>query len=169
MNDKQTNEIIKYAAIIGGVYFLILKPILQKIGIEKTPEEKQESEAIKKIDFGEPYQNPFSGRLFLAKMPKGTILLTVNSAKNLSKIIRESFTNFGDNEQAVIGVFRQLKTQAQVASLADSFYKNYNLDLWTFLKTGTPNSDLISQFYTGLSDKDLSLILAIVNKLPKYK
>jgi hypothetical protein len=53
--------------------------------------------------------------------------------------------------------------------LADQFFKSYNLDLWSFLKNGTPNSDLLSQYYTGLNESDLNIILNIVEKLPKYK
>jgi len=169
MIKKDQNNILLYAALFGAAYFLVLKPILQKLGIEKTTEEREDLEAIKQIDFGKPNENPFSGRLFLVNMPVGTILLTAASSLKLAEKIRGSFTNFGDNEQQVIGIFRQLKTQAQVSNIADAFFKKYSLDLWTFLKTGTPDSDVLSQYYTGLSNQDLSLILNIVNKLPKYK
>jgi len=168
--NKDNENIIKYVVLLGGAYFLVIKPILQKLGIQKTAIEEQTTQAIIKQDLSSNFESPFSGSVYLKKIPPGAkyISLTQISAKNLAKKIRESFTNFGDNEQQVIGVFKQLRTKAQVAVLADVFFKTYNLDLWTFLKSGTPNADLISQYYTGLNDTDLNIILNIVNKLPKY-
>lgn len=168
--EKDNEILIKYVVLFGGAYFLIIKPILQKLGISKTAIEEQTEKNIIKQDLSSNKENPFSGSVYLKTFPKGKkyISLTQASAKNLVKKLRESFTNFGDNEQQVIGIFKQLRTKAQVAVLADVFFKTYNLDLWTFLKTGTPNSDLISEFYTGLNDTDLNIILNIVDKLPKY-
>lgn len=171
MTEKDNENIIKYVILFGGAYFLVIKPILTKLGITKTEVEQQQTENIIKQDLSSNNESPFSGSVYLKSFPVGTqyTSLTQASAKILSKKLRESFTNFGDNEQQVIGIFKQLRTKAQVAVLADVFFKTYNLDLWTFLKSGTPNSDLISQYYTGLNDTDLNIILNIVNKLPKYK
>jgi hypothetical protein len=168
---KNDNEILKYSLLIGAVYFLVVKPILLKLGVTKTAQEQKASEAIIKEDLSSNLDSPFSGAPYLNKFPKGTnyTTLTGASARSLSSSIRSSMTNFGDNEQRVIGIFKQLKSKAQVAVLSKEFFNTYNLDLWTFLKEGTPNSDLISQFYTGLSEKDLGIILNIVDKLPKYK
>ena len=169
--NKTENDLLKYGIIIGAAYFLVLKPILLKLGVTKTDQEQKAAESIAKEDLSSNFDSPFSGAPYLKRFPKGTkyISLTAISARSLAKSIRESMTNFGDNEQRVIGIFKQLKSKAQVAILSKTFFDVYNLDLWTFLKEGTPNSDLISQFYTGLNDKDLGIILNIVDKLPKYK
>jgi len=171
MTNKDNESIIKYVILFGGAYLLIIKPILTKLGIQKTEIEQQQTQNIIKQDLSSNTESPFSGRVYLNTFPAGQSYtsLTQASALSLVKKLRSSFTNFGDNEQQVIGIFKQLKTKAQVAVLADVFFKTYNLDLWTFLKTGTPNADLISQYYTGLNDTDLNIILNIVNKLPKYK
>lgn len=170
MTNKDNDNLIKYALLLGGVYFLVIKPILQKLGIEKTEIEQQQTQNIINQDLSSSTSSPFAGRVYLNTFPKDTkyLTLTAASAAGLVKKLRESFTNFGDNEQQVIGIFKQLRTKSQVAILADTFFKTYNLDLWTFLKTGTPNSDILSQYYTGLNDTDLNIILNIVNKLPKY-
>jgi hypothetical protein len=171
MINKDNENIIKYVVLLGGAYFLIIKPILLKLGITKTEIEQQATQAIIKQDLSSNVSSPFSGRVYLKAIPVGTqiIGLTVASATSLAKKLRESFTNFGDNEQQVIGIFKNLRTKVQVAMLADQFFKSYNLDLWSFLKNGTPNSDLLSQYYTGLNESDLNIILNIVEKLPKYK
>lgn len=167
-NDPNT-DIIKYVVIIGAAYFVILKPILQKLGISKTAEEEKAQENITQIETAVAQDNPFSGRSFLKGYPAGTILLTKKSANSLAYALRNSFTIFGDNESKVTGIFRQLRTKAQVAVLADTFYTKYNLDLWNFLKNGTPYGGFLTAGFSGLNDKELNIILNIVNKLPKYK
>lgn len=171
MNQKQSDDLIKYGLLIGAAYFLVVKPILLKLGVTKTAQEQKAAAAIVKEDLSSNIDSPFSGAPYLKKFPKGTKYLTLTgaSARSLANSIRKSMTNFGDNEQRVIGIFKQLKSKSQVAILSKEFFDTYNLDLWTFLKEGTPNSDLISQFYTGLNDKDLGIILNIVEKLPKFK
>jgi hypothetical protein len=49
--DKQTQKVLLYAAIGGGAYFLILRPLLIKLGILKsTLELKQEQSQKENID-----------------------------------------------------------------------------------------------------------------------
>lgn len=167
---KNDNELLKYGLLIGAAYFLVVKPILLKLGVTKTAQEQKATEAIIKEDLSSNLDSPFSGTPYISKFSKGTKYRTLTgaSARSLVNSIRQSMTNFGDNEQRVIGIFKQLKSKSQVAILSKTFFDTYNLDLWTFLKEGTPNSDLISQFYTGLNEKDLGIILNIVSKLPKY-
>lgn len=171
MTKNEQTDVIKYVVVIGAAYFLVIKPILQKLGIEKTKDEQQAQEDIIKIDTANPKENPFSGRLFLSSIPKGTkyTALTQKSVKGLAVALRDAFTIFGDNESKAIAIFRQLKTKAQVAQLADAFYKKYTLDMWNFLRNGTPYGGFLTTSFSGLSDKDIGLILNIVNKLPKYK
>ena len=170
MPQKDPNtEIIKYVVLIGAAYYIVLKPILQKFGISKTQEEEAAAQNITQVETAIAQDNPFSGRSFLKGYPKGTILLTTKSANSLANALRNSFTIFGDNETKAIGIFRQLRTKAQVAMLADTFYKKYNLDLWTFLRNGTPYGGFLTAGFSGLNDKELNMILNIVNKLPKYK
>jgi len=43
--DKDTQKIITYAAVAGGTYFLILKPLLVKLGIVKSAAEVQQEQS----------------------------------------------------------------------------------------------------------------------------
>jgi len=43
--DKDTQKIITYAAVAGGAYFLILKPLLVKLGIVKSAAEVQQEQS----------------------------------------------------------------------------------------------------------------------------
>jgi len=167
---KQNQDLIKFLVISVAGYFLIIKPILEKLGIKKTNEEIQEVELINKENISSSLSTPFSGSVFLKSFPKNQkyTSITLSSAKNIAKGIYDSFSNFGDNEQKVIGIFKQFNTQAQVAVVANIFYKTYSKDLWSFLKKGK-SSNVITDLYGGLNNQDLNTILNIVQKLPKYK
>jgi len=168
---QSDKDLTKFFVLIGAGYFLILRPIFLKLGVEKTEKEKETKETIEKVDALKPSQNPFTGRTFLANIPAKTkyVLLTPKSAQGLAKKLREAFTIFGDNETQAIGIFRQLKNQAQVAQLTDVFFKTYTLDLFSFLKNGTPYGGFLTTAFSGLNDKELVQIINIINKLPKYR
>lgn len=140
--------------IFGGAYFLVLLPILKKLGIVS---ESQKS----------PANDPFSGSAFLSNVPSGTLLLTSAAAKNYADTIYDAFGFFGDDEAAVIGVFRQLKTQSQVASLAKRFNELYKKDLLQFLRDG--KQGIQKTYWSGLSESVINQIKDLVNKKPKYK
>lgn len=168
---QSDKDLTKFFVIVGAGYFLILRPIFQKLGLEKTQQEQQTQQELQNIETLSVKDNAFNGRIFLSNIPKGTkyTLLTQKSVQGLAKALRDAFTIFGDNETKAIGIFRQLKTKAQVAQLADQFYKMYTLDLWNFLKNGTPYGGFLTTAFSGLNDKELIQIVNIVNKLPKYK
>jgi len=49
--DKDTQKLLLYAGIGAGAYFLILKPLLIKLGVVKSPlEQQQEKSQIENID-----------------------------------------------------------------------------------------------------------------------
>jgi hypothetical protein len=167
---KENNDLIKFFAVGAAAYFLLLKPILEKLGISKTSNEIKEVELINKQNISANSDSPFSGSVFLKSFPKNqkyTSITPVSAAK-IAKGIFDSFTNFGDNELKIIGIFKQFNTQAQVAVVAQLFYKTYSKDLWSFLKQGK-SSNIITNLYGGLNNQDLNTILNIVQKLPKYK
>jgi hypothetical protein len=162
MNKQQQNKLIEYVIWIGAGYFLILKPILQKLGIEKTAEDKE----LLNVDLEAPKQSVWSGNTFIVP---GAKLLTNADATKYAKIIYDAFGFFGDDESAVIGVFRGLKTQSQVASLAQKFKDIYKTDLFTFLQKGNKSSQIYRPATSGLNASEISMILNIIKSKPKYK
>jgi DNA-binding PucR family transcriptional regulator len=162
MNKQQQNKLIEYVIYIGAGYFLILKPILQKLGIEKSAEDKE----LESVDLIAPKNSVWSGKTFYVG---GAKLLTNADATKLSKIIYDAFGFFGDDESAIIGVFRGLKTQSQVASLAQKFKEVYKTDLFTFLQKGSKSAQIYRPASSGLNASEISMILNIIKSKPKYK
>lgn len=166
MTKTEKNDLLKYFIGIGALYFLVVKPIFQKVGIEKTKDERGQSQTIKNLENQPTNKNPFSGKLFLRGMPRGTRLLTEKSSKGLAKALYSAFSIFGDNESKAFGIFRQFRTQAQVAQMVSNFYDMYTLDLYNFLKNGKPG--FFTTPFTGLNNNELNIIINIINKLPKF-
>ena len=157
---KQQESIYTKIAIGAGVYFFIVRPILQKIGIVKTPEER----LVENQNNLPNNVNPFSP-IFWKQGGAGTKILTSGAAKLYSEKIYNALGYFTDDEAAILGVFRSLKTQSQVSYLCDSFFQLYKVSLLDFLQKGKNQYNPAS----GLNSEELNTIIQIVNNLPKYK
>lgn len=167
MQNRQNSEIVTLALIGIGAYFFIVKPLLDKtaqaLNLMDTPEEKGEKKIIDKYENSGNASNPFSP-VFWRQGGQGTVLLRVADAEQMAAIIYKAFGNFTDDEEAVFGVFRRLSTQSQVSWLADIFQKKYKMDLLNYIRQGYgifPNA--------GLNNTELSQLLNIIDKLPKFK
>ena len=42
--DKETNSLLLYIGGAAAAYFLVVQPLLQKLGLQATPEEKKQAE-----------------------------------------------------------------------------------------------------------------------------
>jgi len=157
---KEEQQLLKYAIFTGLIYFGVVRPILQKVGIVKT---KEDVLVLTQTNLPNS-ENPFSP-IFYKKAGAGAILLKRDFANQLAKRIYNAMGYLTDDESEVFSVFRNLKTQTQVSYLADVFQQNYKSDLLEFLKKGKNQFNVAS----GLNSDELSVILNIVNKLPKYK
>lgn len=159
MNTQQ-ERIFTKIAIGAGVYLLIVRPLLQKIGIVKTEEEKlveQQNELPNNV-------NPFSP-VFYKTGGAGTKILRISAADNYARTIYDAMGMITDDEAAVFGIFRQLKTQSQVSFLSERFSQKYNVGLLDFLQRGKNQYNPAS----GLNASEMNTIFSIVNRLPKYK
>jgi hypothetical protein len=157
---KEDKQLLIYAGIAAIGYFGVIRPILKKVGIVKSAED------ILVINQGNTpnKDNPFSSA-FYKYGPAGTKLLTVATADQYAKRIYDAMGYISDDEAAVYSVFRSLSTQSQVSFLAERFRIKYGVDLLQFLKNGKNQYNYAS----GLNSDELSIIINIVNKLPKYK
>lgn len=114
---------------IGAVYFLVLRPILQKVGVIKTSEEKKTEVAVQTNQTS--LLSPFSPRYW--REIKNAVILKQASSTAMAKIIYDAIGSIYDNETEVYGVFRQLKSKTQVSYLADVFYQKYKVDMYNYL------------------------------------
>lgn len=142
-------KVIGWTVGIGALYFLVIKPVLQKVGVVETKESREEDQRI--TTNATMLNNPFSPRYYQER-GAGAVLLTRASAEGMAAQIYNAIGNFYDDENAIYGVFRQLKYKTQVSFLSDVFYKKYGVDMYNLLQR-------------NLSQSELATINAIVNAL----
>ena len=156
----QQERLYKNLAIYAGIYLLLVRPILTKVGIVKSKEDRLIDEQTSLPN----NINPFSPAFYRTGGP-GTKILTSNAANRYAADIYDAMGYLTDDEAKIYGVFRQLKYQSQISFLAEKFANKYSIDLLEYLKRGK------NQFNpgSGLNSEELTVIFNIVNRLPKYK
>jgi hypothetical protein len=154
----------------GGLailYFGIIRPIMIKIGLQKTAEEKRKEKEVEEVTILPDNANPFSPRYwsdFVAKNPKAKpIFYTVASAQLAAKQIHKALGYWTDEEATVLGVIRAAKNWIQISQIADQFEKLYHRDLWKYLDEG----DAI-WWWSGLGDAELIEVKNIAFSKPKF-
>lgn len=152
--EKRNNDTVLILAAIGVGYFAVIQPLLIKLGIKNSKEEKDIEDQGNRPN----QDNPFSPIFYKSR---NCTIITRASADKFAKEIYDALGFWGDNEDQVINVFRQLKSKCQVSFLADVFAQNYKKDLYTFLRDGAQSSG----FWGGLSDTDLNTVIKLVNSL----
>jgi hypothetical protein len=155
MAKQDNSKLLLYGGGLIIVYFGILKPLLEKLGIAKSQADQQ---LINQQNLPNN-KNPFSPIYW--KTVSGAKLITRNATNNLAKRIYEAMGFFSDDEPAVFSVFSQMKYKTQVSWLSDVFQQNYKMDLLDFLKRGKGQLP-----QAGLNSDELQQILNIVNALP---
>jgi len=163
---KQNEKLLINLGILAIAYFGVIRPILNKIGITQSRQDKAEEQTIKEAESGGASTNPFDPN-FYRKSPAGSLLITTAEAvKRANLIYNCSAPNFlyQDDEACITSAITSLKTQSQVSFLADTFQKKYNTSLILFLQKGRTAAP-----WGGLSDTELTNIIQNVNRKPKYK
>ena len=147
--------ILVVGTLVGGAY------ILYKIYNSIKPPTDEE----KLLKSGK--SNPFDYKAFLSAAPSGAILITNASADAKAKTIYDALSCYGDDEEAIYGVFRGLATKSQVAYLAKRFYENYNKDLVWALKNGICTYG-IDFGNAGLNESEMKAVYDIIDSKPTY-
>lgn len=111
--DKQTQKLLLYAAIGGGAYFLILRPLLIKLGILKSPLELQQ-EQDQKINI-DSYVNE-SIKSQNPTKSKGAWQIVADQIYNDLK-----FSGIADNKSDAGGQVTKVQNDADVALLIQVF------------------------------------------------
>lgn len=133
-------NIVLIAGLFVGGYFIV-KPILEKLGLKDSAEDKAADKALKQQ---ETKYNIWAGLKSMAKAAgtrKNIVVLTAAGADFNAKQINNAFGVFNDDEEKIYGVFRSLRYKSQVASIVDAFYKLYRKDLLTTLKSKLSGSE----------------------------
>lgn len=143
-------------------YFGIIKPLTEKLGLTKSPEDREREKdidaAIKKDGW-----NPNFYKSYLtnpANAGKKVCLKTSASLDALAKQISDAWGTFNDDENAIYAALRQLRSHVQLSQLCERYALRYKTDLLTRLK---------NQWYKwddGLEPQEFIEVAKIVNALP---
>lgn len=146
--------------IIGGVilylaYTKILKPLSESFGLSKSDEEKNVDKEITKPGsaFNPNYWRSVPNALIIKNDAVNKYIDTIWNAPGY----------FYDDFDAVLGVFKSLKTQTQVSYLAYKFNEKYKKDLLNWLLGGT----LLSYPADRFNAEQVNQLITYVNGLKR--
>jgi hypothetical protein len=123
------------------------------LGIKESAEEKETKQKLKEQ---EVKLNIWGGLPTMVKAAgnKKTIkVLTVAGADSYATQINKAFSVFGDDEEQIFGVFRNLRYKTQVGSLVTSYFKLFK-------------KDLLSELKSRLSENEFNTIVNIIETKP---
>lgn len=143
------NVIIKYGVTLAGLY--IVYKLAQKVGIFPSQESKAEAQNLQQLEAASVWDY----NKFLSSVPPGALLLTQAGAAAYVEDLWDATGYINDDEEAIYGVFRAMKTQSQIAALAKRFNQLKNRDLYGYLRN-------------YLNDAEMLNIKKIIDQKPKY-
>jgi hypothetical protein len=183
MSDDE--DLMFKVALVAGAYFVIIKPILHKLGLDTDPESEA---AVNNMDTVSPEDNPFNVHfapfqelhdnfrdtnmtVFYAALkdncndslyPQGSYFANLCYQ---SELIYDAF-GFWHNAKIddIMSVFGSLEHQTDVTEIAAYLLVNHDIDLWNWLKNGYT---FMPNWRNGISDQNLNTIIKKVESLPE--
>lgn len=152
--EKNSKLIIGLVVVYFG-YNKVIKPLLDTFGLTKSDEEKN-------IDKEIVNENSAFNPNFWRK--SGATIIKEDAVQKFINIIWGSVGYLYDDFDAVLGVFKQLKTKSQVSYLTYKFNLKKNKDLLNWLLGGSGLSWPADRF----SADQVNQILRYVNSLRNY-
>jgi hypothetical protein len=144
-------KVATYAAGAGLTYFLIVKPILTKLGLVKTAAEIAAEQAGIKL------------RVYNPRGTGYTYTISELTAKDLANNIYNAFNFLGIGAYSyILNAYKQCKTQGDINLMVTAFNKYSSIDFYEFLKTG---GGIL--WFDGLNTTELTALNNYVQNLPK--
>lgn len=143
------NVVIKYGVTLAGLY--IVYKLAQKVGIIPSQESKAETQNLQALENASVWDY----NKFLSSLPGGALLLTQAGAAAYVDDLWNATGYFNDDEEAIYGVFRAMRTQSQISALAKRFNQLKNQDLYSYLRN-------------YLNDNEMLTVKKIIDQKPKY-
>lgn len=171
-SEKLAQNIILWGAVIGVGYFAVLKPILDKLGVNSDDKNKVDDENT--LD---PSDSPFSYQfsqsmysispnIYGASYWQG-LAGTDNQFATWGEKIYHAWDWFSTVNDEVNEVFNEVVAQSDVANIACYLFFNYEKDLLSYLQTGNSYIPwLTGALSDGLNASVLAAIINKVNSLP---
>ena len=143
------NILIKAGVSIAGLF--IVYKLLQKTGLLPSAESTQTAQNLQQLESASVWDY----NKFLSTLPAGAKLLTQSGAAAYVEDLWDATGTFNDDEEAIYGVFRAMKTQSQISALAKRFNQLKSKDLYGYLKD-------------YLNEEELLNVKKIIDQKPKY-
>jgi hypothetical protein len=141
--------------IVGGVLaFDTIKKILEALGFWKDQDARQ-------LDAASSDPDSFWNPNYWKKSQNYSYAIDTPTAERYARAINDALGWFNDDEAAIIGIFKQLRTKANVSYLAYVYQQIFGKDLFTALRGGYWPID-------GLSDAELNSINNYANSLTPF-
>ena len=160
---KKNEKLLSRILLFGAGYMLLVKPILEKINVLDSKEEKQrkaEEDAAKIDTQAGGSESPYSWAAFFKEAPTGVLIMTESTATSYVQKIVDGFQlwNVANqyNEVAAFGVLDALRTQSQFAWICRKYFLIYSVSLYEILKQ-------------NLTTKEFTLFNTKLMGKPKYK
>jgi hypothetical protein len=159
---KQEENLYFRIGILIGAYFIIIKPILEKVGLSKSAQDLAFEAEDTKAQVSPV--SAFSPTFY--KTVKNAPLIKRAVAEALAKIVRDSVGGslLGDDLNKLYSVFRKLQYKTQVSWLSKVYSDMYKQDMITDIKNGS-NAYYLTNYRAGLSDAELNKLYEIVKNL----
>ena len=131
--------IIGIPMVIGGIYFLVARPIMKKLNIVKTPEDKLADNTWNTIKL-----QPFWTANYYKSYGGDTIDQTEasNYANTLFQAMKGGF-GWGTDEASIMGVFSSLGSKGNISKVNEAYNIRYNADLLSHLEDELDVEDLL--------------------------
>lgn len=137
--------IIGIPLVIGGVYFLVARPLLKKINVIKTKEDVLADKTWNTIKL-----QPFWTANYYKTYAGDTI--SQNEASNYANILNQHMKGgddwwdwgMGTDEPGVFGVFSTLGSKGNISKVAEAYNIRFNADLLSHLEDEMDTDDLLN-------------------------
>jgi hypothetical protein len=152
---RDNSQLIIGLVVIYFGYTKVIKPILEGVGLQKSSEE---------IEIEKQTSNPSSPWNPNYWRKGGATIITNSKVQQFVNTIWNAPGYFSDDFDAVLGVFKQLKTKSQVSYLAHKFNEMKGKDLLSWLQGGGALSWPADRF----SSEQVNQLIKYVNGLKNY-
>lgn len=156
MAEKNHDNLIIGGAVLAVLYFGIIRPITNKLGLTQSEKDRAEAAMIAEANNNEGWNPAF----YKTRFPYTIMLMTNATAEARAKQIYDAFGFFNDDEDKIYAVFRLLKSKAQLSQLCDAYSRLYKQDLLRRLQTPWHYAK------DGLTAAEFAIIAGMVQKLP---
>ena len=152
---KDNGQLIIGLVVVYFGYTKVIKPILESVGLQKSDEE---------LEIEKQTSNPGSAWNPNYWRKGGATLIREADVQRFVNTIWNAPGYLFDDFDAVLGVFKQLKTKSQVSFLADKFNQMKGKDLLNWLQGG----DALSWPADRFSAEQVNQLIKYVNGLKNY-